>query len=172
MTELAKRFVLHWGEMGTKWGINRTVAQVHALLYLAPAPMNAEQIAAELEVARSNVSNSLRELQGWGLVRVSHVLGDRRDHFESQRDVWQMFQTVVDERKRREVDPTLSVLRECLADSTHGTPGETERIGEMLSFFEAMTGAYEEFRRVSPSALKNLLRVRTTIRKFLRGGGK
>ena len=172
MTELAKRFVLHWGEMGTKWGINRTVAQVHALLYLSPEPLNAETIAEELSVARSNVSNSLRDLQGWGLIRVAHVLGDRRDHFESHKDVWQMFQIVVDERKRREMDPTLHLLRECVADSTRGTAEEGERLQEMLSFFEAMTGAYEEFRRVSPSALKNLLRVRTTIRRFLKGSDK
>lgn len=172
MTELARRFVLHWGEMGTRWGINRTVAQVHALLYLSPAPMNAEQIANELVVARSNVSNSLRELQGWGIVRIAHVLGDRRDHFESQKDVWQMFQIVLDERKRREFDPTVTVLRDCLSVPNAGTQEESERLQEMLGFFETMTGAYEEFRRVPPSALKNLLRMRGAIRRFLKGGEK
>src|SRR5439155_6175224 len=88
LTTAARKFVLHWGEMGTRWGINRTVAQAHALLFISPRPLNAEQIAAQLSVARSNVSTSLRELQGWGVVKVVHVLGDRRDHFESVRDVW------------------------------------------------------------------------------------
>jgi DNA-binding transcriptional regulator GbsR (MarR family) len=168
LSPLAERFILHWGEMGTRWGINRTVAQIHALLYLSPEPMHAESIAAILSVARSNVSNSLRELQGWGIVRVTHVLGDRRDHFESLKDVWQMFQIVVDERKRREVDPTLAMLRESVA-SPHEASYEAERLKEMLAFFESMNGAYDEFRRVSPSALRQLFRVRTTIRRFFKG---
>jgi DNA-binding transcriptional regulator GbsR (MarR family) len=172
LSPLANRFILHWGEMGTRWGINRTVAQIHALLYLSPCPMHAEEIASVLLVARSNVSNSLRELQGWGLIRVTHVMGDRRDHFESLKDVWQMFQIVVDERKRREVDPTLALLGQCVAESDKGSPYEAERLKEMLGFFESMTGAYEEFRRVTPSALKQLFRVRTAVRRFLRGGDK
>jgi len=102
LSNAERRFILHWGEMGTKWGINRTVAQVHALLYLSPEPLNAEQIQAVLEVARSNVSTSLKELQGWGIVRLVHLPGDRRDHFESLKDVWEMFRIVVEERKRRE----------------------------------------------------------------------
>src|SRR6204780_4964074 len=102
LNPIAEKFVLHWGEMGARWGINRTVAQIHALLYLSPRPMHAEEIAATLSVARSNVSNSLRELQGWGIVRVAHVLGDRRDHFESLKDVWEIFRIVAEERKRRE----------------------------------------------------------------------
>jgi DNA-binding transcriptional regulator GbsR (MarR family) len=171
LSPLAERFILHWGEMGTKWGINRTVAQIHALLYLSPEPLHAEQISAVLSVARSNVSNSLRELQGWGLVRVAHVLGDRRDHFESLKDVWQMFQIVVDERKRREVDPTLAMLRDCV-DQPGDSACEIDRLKEMLGFFESMSGAYDEFRRVSPSALKQLLRARTTIRRFFRGSEK
>src|SRR5579863_1255699 len=95
--EVERCFILHWGEMGARWGINRTVAQIHALLYLSPRPMHAEEIAATLAVARSNVSNSLRELQGWGLVKIAHVLGDRRDHFESLKDIWKMFDIVVAE---------------------------------------------------------------------------
>src|SRR5499425_2034899 len=106
MAPVTQRFVLHWGEMGARWGINRTVAQIHALLYLSPKPLNAEEIAETLGVARSNVSNSLKELQGWGIVRVVHVLGDRRDHFESIKDVWDIFRIVAEERKRREIDPT------------------------------------------------------------------
>src|ERR1041384_6177015 len=101
-----EKFILHWGEMGTRWGINRTVAQVHALLYLSPQPLNAEDIAMTLEVARSNVSTSLKELQSWGLIRVVHVIQDKRDHFESCKDVWEMFRIIADIRKRREIDPT------------------------------------------------------------------
>src|SRR5215210_1795490 len=117
LTPLMQKFILHWGEMGTRWGINRTVAQIHALLYLSPRPMHAEEIAQTLSVARSNVSNSLRELQGWGIVRVAHVMGDRRDHFESLKDVWEMFRVVLDERKKREADPTLHMLREAVAEA-------------------------------------------------------
>src|SRR5215468_2090260 len=119
MTKLSpveQKFILHWGEMGTRWGINRTVAQIHALLYLSPQPVNAEVIASTLNVARSNVSTSLKELQGWGIVKRVHVLGDQRDHFESMKDVWEMFRVVLDERKRREIDPTVAMLEECLAD--------------------------------------------------------
>ena len=102
LTEVQQKFVLHWGEMGTRWGINRTVAQIHALLYISPKPLNAEDIAETLAVARSNVSTSLKELQGWRIVKLVHVLGDKRDHFESMRNVWEMFRIVLDERKRRE----------------------------------------------------------------------
>src|SRR5213592_2432786 len=99
LTAVQQRFILHWGEMGARWGINRTVAQVHALLHLADAPVSADAIAASLGVARSNVSTSLRELQGWGIVRPVHVLGDRRDHYESLGDVWEMFRAIIEERK-------------------------------------------------------------------------
>ena len=111
---IQQQFILHWGEMGTRWGINRTVAQIHALLFLSPQPLPAEDIAETLGVARSNVSTSLKELQGWGIVKRVHVLGDKRDHFESMKEVWEMFRIVLDERKRREIDPTLAMLRECI----------------------------------------------------------
>src|SRR5687767_9853491 len=110
LSEVQQRFILHWGEMGVRWGINRTMAQIHALLYLSPEPLDAEQICELLGVARSNVSNSLRELQNWGIVKIVHVMGDRRDHFESMKDVWEMFRQVLDERKKREIDPTVEVL--------------------------------------------------------------
>src|SRR5881275_3519017 len=103
LTPVSQRFILHWGEMGARWGINRTVAQIHALLYISPKPLNAEEIAETLGVARSNVSNSLKELQGWGIVKLVHVMGDRRDHFESLKDPWEMFRMVLDERKKREI---------------------------------------------------------------------
>src|SRR5258705_11671427 len=120
MTKLSpvqQKFILHWEQMGPRWGINRTVAQIHALLFISPKPLYAEEIAATLGVARSNVSTSLRELQGWGIVKLVHVLGDKRDHFESMKEVWDMFRVVLDERKRREIDPTLKVLRDCIAES-------------------------------------------------------
>src|SRR5437764_4462638 len=103
--------------MGMRWGFRRTVAQIHTLHYLTPMPFNAEEIAETLGVARSNVSTSLKELQGWGIVKLSHVLGDKRDHFESMKDVWEMFRLVLDERKKREIDPTLNMLRACIADA-------------------------------------------------------
>src|SRR5579872_1238485 len=148
LSPVQQRFILHWGEMGARWGINRTVAQIHALLYLSATPRHAEYIAATLSVARSNVSNSLRELEGWGIVRVVHVLGDRRDHFESLKDVWQMFQIIIAERKRREMDPTLEMLRECLSE-THGKPDAytAERIGAISEFFETMSGLYGDLDR-------------------------
>src|SRR5687768_12764638 len=117
LSPVEQKFVLHWGEMGTRWGINRTVAQIHALLYISPRPLPAEDIAETLAVARSNVSTSLKELQGWGIVKLVHVLGDKRDHFESLKDVWEMFRRVLDERKRREIDPTLALLRDCIAEA-------------------------------------------------------
>src|SRR6476619_7874627 len=101
LTPTTTRFIRQWGEMGTRWGINRTVAQIHALLFVSPKPLTAEQIAGTLDVARSNVSTSLKELQGWGIVKITHLLGDRRDHFESMKDVWEMFRIILDERKRR-----------------------------------------------------------------------
>ena len=111
LNPIAQRFVLHWGEMGSKWGVNRTVAQIHALLYIAGKPLAADEIAETLEVARSNVSNSIKELQNWNLIQMVHVMGDRRDHFETSTDVWALFRTVVSERKEREFDPTIVVLR-------------------------------------------------------------
>src|SRR5262249_48071442 len=122
LTPIQKKFILHWGEMGTRWGINRTVAQIHALLFLSPRPLNAEEIASTLAVARSNVSTSLRELQGWGIVRVTHLLGDRRDHFESMKDVWEMFRVIVDERRKREAAPTLAMLRDAMNEAKKPPP--------------------------------------------------
>src|SRR5947207_13777341 len=124
LSPVAQKFILHWGEMGTRWGINRTVAQIHALLFLSPRPLPAEEIAVTLGIARSHVSNSLRELQNWGIVRVVHVAGDRRDHFESMKDVFEMFRVIARERKKREIDPTLVMLRECIADA--GKPKSAE----------------------------------------------
>src|SRR5690349_21443389 len=139
LSPVQQKFVLHWGEMGTRWGINRTVAQIHALLFLSPKPLHAEEIVEALGVARSNVSTSLKELQGWGIVKMVHVLGDKRDHFESMKDVWELFSVVMDERKRREIDPTLLMLRECIADAEQSKDKDTytkERLEALRDFFE------------------------------------
>jgi DNA-binding transcriptional regulator GbsR (MarR family) len=155
--------------MGTRWGINRTVAQVHALLYLSPHPLHAEEIASTLDVARSNVSNSLRELQGWGIVHVTHQLGDRRDHFESLTDVWEMFRIILEERKRREIDPTLKLLNECLGYLKDNAADSytRERVAHMLAFMTSMAGLYDEVKAISPGALKGLVRLRGKLRGVL-----
>jgi DNA-binding transcriptional regulator GbsR (MarR family) len=169
-----EKFILHWGEMGTKWGINRTVAQVHALLYLAAKPMPADEISTTLSVARSNVSTSLRELQGWGIVRVVHVLGDRRDHFETLKDVWEIFRIVAEERKKREIDPTLRVLAECVqeAKSRQGDAQTKARLEAMLEFLLAMSGLFEEILRMPTGALKSVVKLRGKVITLLGTGNK
>lgn len=171
MSPVAQKFVLHWGEMGTRWGINRTVAQIHALLYLSPKPLTAEQIADTLGVARSNVSNSLKELQAWGIVKVVHVLGDRRDHFESMKDVWEMFRTILDERKKRESDPTLHLLRQVVAESKGEDPQTRQRLADMLQFFELMTTWYEQTRAMPTPAVIKLCKLGDKVTKLLGFGG-
>ena len=167
MDAVQQQYVLHWGEMGTRWGINRTVAQIHALLYLSPRPLAAEEIAQTLNVARSNVSTSVRELESWGLVRAVHVLGDRREHYVALKDVCEMFRIIVEQRKRREIDPTVQLLQACLA-ANRSDEYTRERLQEMMEFFEGATAAYEELSHVSPSALKGLLKMRGKVRKVLR----
>jgi len=168
LTPVQKQYILHWGEMGTRWGINRTVAQIHALLYLSPRPLAADEIAETLNVARSNVSTSIRELESWGLVRPVHVLGERREHYESMKDVWEMFRLIVEQRKRREVDPTLQLLRTCLAELQGGDSYTRERMQEMTEFFETGVAAYEELKQLPPQALRSLIKMRGRIRKLLR----
>ena len=174
LSPVEQRFVLHWGEMGARWGINRTVAQVHALLFLSPKPLNAEQIQDTLGVARSNVSTSLRELQGWGIVKLVHLPADRRDHFESMQDVWEMFRVVIDERKKREVDPTLAVLRECLTEAGRdkATNAYTEaRLRDLCGFFETTTQWYAQFRVWPVSAVSRLAKLGDKALKVLGIGG-
>jgi DNA-binding transcriptional regulator GbsR (MarR family) len=166
LTPVAQKFILHWGEMGTKWGINRTVAQVHALLFLSPHPLPADEISTTLSVARSNVSTSLRELQGWGIVSLVHVLGDRRDHFQTTKDVWEIFRTVSEERKRREIDPTLRVLNECVQEiktAPGGDPYTRERLESMLDFLTIMSGLFEEILRMPVGALKGVGKLRGKV---------
>jgi DNA-binding transcriptional regulator GbsR (MarR family) len=154
---VTQKFILHWGEMGTRWGINRTVAQVHALLFLSERPLPAEEIATTLGMARSNISTSLRELQNWGIVRIVHVVGDRRDHFESMKDVFAMFRVIARERKKREIEPTLRVLRDCIEETskTKSPPYTRDRLAELLNFFEIATNAYDRMERLpTPAVLK------------------
>ena len=165
-----QKYVLHWGEMGTRWGVNRTVAQIHALLFLSNSPLPAEDIADTLIVARSNVSNSLKELQSWGLVRITHLAGDRRDHFVALQDVWEIFRVIMEERKRREIDPTLTVLRECIleADEDAGLDAATRvKMEQVLGFMEMLTTTYDDYKHLPPNTLKRFLKMGGKIAKFL-----
>lgn len=160
--------------MGIRWGINRTVAQIHALLFISPKPLNAEDIVQALNVARSNVSNSLKELQGWGIVKRVHVLGDSRDHFESMKDVWEMFRVVLDERKKREIDPTITLLRACVAEAEKDkeTDEYTEqKLRELAEFFDTTTAWYGQIRLWPTVALAKFVKAGDKIRKLLGVGG-
>jgi DNA-binding transcriptional regulator GbsR (MarR family) len=151
-----EKMVVHWGEMGARWGISRTVAQIHALLYFSAKPLTADEIVSVLGVARSHVSNSLKELQTWGVVKGVHILGDRREHFECIQDIWQMFEILMDERKRRELDPTLKMLRETSAQLNEPVdPHTRRRLDEMRGFFETMDSWFSDVRRLPlPSRIK------------------
>jgi DNA-binding transcriptional regulator GbsR (MarR family) len=169
----AQKFVLHWGEMGTRWGVNRTVAQIHALLFLSERPLTADDIVEALGVARSNVSNSLKELQSWKLVRVTHVLGDRRDHFTALQDVWEIFRVIVEERKRREIDPTLTVLRECAIEGTQDRQLDAAALARMqttLDFLEMLSSTFEDYQHLSPQTLQGILNMGGKVARFLPGG--
>jgi DNA-binding transcriptional regulator GbsR (MarR family) len=159
LTPTMQKFILHWGEMGWRWGINRSVAQVHALLMLSPKPLPADEICTTLDVARSNVSTSLKELQGWGLIRVVHEFGDRREHFETLKDVWEMFLIILRERKKRELDPTLAVLRECAETAEAGKDDSaytSRRLRELIEFMELTNAWAEKAQSLSPAAAKRL----------------
>src|ERR1700683_2772898 len=181
LTGVQKQYILHWGEMGTRWGINRTVAQIHALLYLSPQAVPAEEIAETLSVARSNVSTSIRELETWGIVRAVHVLGDRREHYESMKDVWEMFRLVIEQRKRRGIDPTRGMVRgrfggvgpqemlrrslEELDPKEAGAEFTRERLAAMAGFFEAVTELHDQMKRLPTGTVRKLLRMGGKVRK-------
>lgn len=150
-----EKFILHWGEMGTRWGINRTVAQTHALLYVSERPLNAEDICDTLEIARSNASTSLKELLGWGIIKVVHLKGDRRDHYESIKDVWELFRVVAAERRKRELDPTLAILNECIdSDPTSDeSPVFRERLENLRSFMTSVCAMHEAMNKLPTPAL-------------------
>lgn len=159
LSTVQERFILHWGEMGTRWGINRTVAQIHALLYLAQRPLHADEICATISATRSHVSTSLKELRSWGLVKPVRVFEDRRLHYTCPKDVWGMFFRVLEERKRREMDPTLAMLREAAAElkKPEARDKYTEaRIQEMLDFFSAASAWFDKLKGFSPETLEKI----------------
>jgi DNA-binding transcriptional regulator GbsR (MarR family) len=165
-----QKFILHWGEMGTRWGVNRTVAQIHALLFLANRPLTAEDIAESLVIARSNVSNSLKELQSWNLIRSTHLMGDRRDHFVALQDVWEIFRVIVEERKRREIDPTLTVLRECAIEGGKDAileKASLERMNEVLAFLEMLGTSYDDYKHLPPATMLRFLKMGGKVARFL-----
>src|SRR6185295_18828004 len=167
---LGSRFVLHWGEMGTRWGVSRTVAQLHALLYLLGRPMHAEEISLVLQVTRSNVSTSLRELQNWDLIKVVHLAGDRRDHFVTEQDPWVLMRTIVRERKEREFDPTVAFLRGCVEsrDFAREDPGTQRRLRETLSLMESLAGWADQMLAMDNAFLKRLLKLGAKVQAFLK----
>jgi DNA-binding transcriptional regulator GbsR (MarR family) len=171
---VTERFVLHWGEMGSRWGVNRTMSQIHALLFVTGRPMNADELCDQLGVARSNVSTSLRELQGWGLVKVVHLLGDRRDHFETSGDVWELLRVIVRGRKQREFDPTIQALRDCLAhpELARESAVSRQRINETLVLMETTSVWVDEMLRLPPETLVKIMKLGVKIQGLLRGKAK
>jgi DNA-binding transcriptional regulator GbsR (MarR family) len=162
--------VLHWGEMGSRWGVNRTVAQIHALLFLADAPLTAEDIADTLAIARSNVSTSLKELQNWGLARISHLMGDRRDHFDTPKDIWEIFRIVMEERRKREIEPTLTVLRDFVLDESKHQPEDAQALAKIrmvLEFLETLTEWADEMQSLAPETSMKLMRLGVKIQRVL-----
>lgn len=162
LTPAMEKFILHWGEMGWRWGINRSVAQVHALLMLSPKPIPADEIAETLNVARSNVSTSLKELQGWGILRTVHIFGDRREHFETLKDVWEMFLIIMRERKKREFDPTLAALRECKDTAAAGQEDAdytVQRLAELIELMELTSSWADKAQGMSPASARKLFQL-------------
>ena len=172
LSPAVQKYVLHWGEMGTRWGTNRTVAQIQALLYLSPKPLHADEIVDLLSVARSNVSTSIRELQSYGLVKMTHILGDRRDYFESlSDDVWELFRVIIAQRKQRELNPTLSMLRKCAmeVEKEKQTDSVTkERITNMLDFFESISDWYEQIQEIPTPTLQKIMKLGRRITKVIK----
>jgi DNA-binding transcriptional regulator GbsR (MarR family) len=170
LTPIEQKFIIHWGEMGERWGINRTVAQIHGLLYLSAKPLNAEEISATLSMARSTVSVGLHELEGWGIIKVVQVLGDRTDHFDVKGDAWEMFRWIVDYRKRREIDPTLNMLRSSLAESEQNDESTHahQKILEMLDLFETVDSLYAQAQKVPTKTVVRIARMNGVVGKLLK----
>ena len=166
----ARAFILHWGEMGTHWGTNRSVAQIHALLYLSERPLPADDIVDQLRLARSNVSTGLKELQGYGIVRRVHVENDRRDHFVAETDLWEMLMRISAERKRREIDPTIALLGELaqrLAKDDSAPPQLRERVGRMHEFISTLATWYEQVRGLPKPTLVTLMKLGGKVARFV-----
>lgn len=170
LTPTTEKFVVHWGEMGSQWGVNRSVAQIQALLYLSEHPLHAEQISDILGIARSNVSTSIKELLGWKLIRRTQILRDRRDHFEAVKDNWQIVMLITEGRKQREIDPTLGLLR-LVADNAQYdhevSPIQRAQIDELVGFMETLTSWYDEMRVIPKEKLLRLMKLGKTVVKFL-----
>lgn len=170
LNPVTEKFVLHWGEMGTKWGVNRTVAQIHALLYIIGKPMNADELVETLGVARSNVSTSLKELQSLQLVQVTHILGDRRDYFTTYEDVWTMFRIIVEYRQRREIEPTQQFLNQLMQSPEFAQENENvrKRISETHDFIATLTSWTNEMLKLSTATMTKVLKLGASIQKLLR----
>jgi len=171
----AKAFLLHWGEMGTQWGVNRSVSQVHALLYLSDRPLPADEIVEQLGLARSNVSTALKELQGYAIVRRVHVEGNRRDHFVAELDLWEMLMRITAERKRREIDPTITLLNELaerMAQDKSAPAHVRERIVRMHEFISTLGNWYDQVRVLPKPTLIALMKLGGKIARFLPGKAK
>ena len=169
MTPLVERFVAHFGEMGSRWGINRTVGQIYALIYVSPEPLNADQIADALAFSRSNVSMGLKELQAWRLVRLRHLPADRREYFEAPPDVWEIFRTLMEERRRREVEPTLTMLRDALLEKpANAQDGHAQqRMREMHDLIELATTWFGDMQKLEQRTLMQLMKMGSRIQKLL-----
>ena len=165
-----QEFVLHFGEMGSRWGISRTVGQIYALLFLSDQPLNAEQIVDALGFSRSNVSMGLKELQAWKLVRLQHQLGDRRDYFTTPDDLWEIVRTLIEERKKREIDPTLTKLRALLINAEESdieADPALRRVQELTDLFELLTGWYEDIADIPTERLVRLLALGSAVQRVL-----
>ena len=172
LTPVMEKFILHWGEMGTKWGVNRSVSQIHALLYLSESPLPADEIAKTLGIARSNVSGSLKELLAWDLIKTKSILGDRRDHFEAKGDLWEMLTTVVEGLLTREIKPTIETLEECVREGEKDkqTPKEIkERIARMRDFIATLDDWYEDVKKLPKPTLIKLMNMGSKVARFLKG---
>ena len=174
LSPLVQSFVAHFGEMGSRWGINRTVGQIYALIFVSPAPLNADEIADKLEFSRSNVSMGLKELQSWRLVNLKHIAGDRREYFSAPSDAWQIFQTLAEERRRREIEPTLSMLRNALLENPSSEEDRIaqERMRGMHDLIELMTNWFEDVQRLDQKTLSQLMKMGSKVQRLLEFTGK
>jgi DNA-binding transcriptional regulator GbsR (MarR family) len=164
------RFVLHWGDLGSQWGVNRSVAQTHALLYLSERPLTAEEIADKLNLARSNISNSIKELLSWGLLHRVPVLGDRRDHFAAETDIWEIVTRIAKGRKAREIDPAEAALRACTAEAERDpaiSAVAKKRLKDMLDFVTTMSRWHDEMLQVPKSTLMVLIKMGARVSRLL-----
>jgi DNA-binding transcriptional regulator GbsR (MarR family) len=169
LSPLSQQFVAHFGEMGSRWGINRTVGQIYALIFVSPKPLNADDIAETLEFSRSNVSIGLKELQSWRLVQLRHIAGDRREYFEAPQDVWEIFKSLAEERRRREVDPTLSMLRAALMETAANESDAyaQSRMRQMHELIELSSTWFDDVQRLSPETLARLMRMGSQVKTVL-----